>query len=323
MKCVKDFLQKNWDRQRFLLLGYSGGPDSKALLYSLLDAGCDKIHVAHVDHGWRQESAEEALEIAAHIRLLGLKFSTCRLEFSDSKNAEEAARNGRLDFFTTLFKEGDIQALVLGHQADDLAETALKRVLEGAHLSFLGGMQKISYFNQMPVWRPLLSIRKQVLIDFLEDRHQSYIQDVTNFNPVYLRSRMRVETLPLLEASFGKNFISNLCLLSERSNELRQYFENKIQKAKIVKLAFGVLVYCSPFDRVEARFLLQKIARSLSITLTASVLEEILDRIADVHSFKKIILNNFIITNVKGWVCFLQIQNLGKKEKFEILQSII
>ena len=323
MKCVKEFLQKHWDKQKVLLLGYSGGPDSKALLYSLLEAGCDKIHVAHVDHGWRKESAQEALEIETHIQSLGLQFSSCRLEFSDQKNAEEKARNQRLEFFNSLFLKGDIQALVLGHQADDLAETALKRVLEGAQLSFLGGMQPISVFNNMPIWRPLLDVRKQDLIEFLQSKHLSYIEDKTNFNPLYLRSRMRVETLPLLESSFGKNFISNLCLLSQRSYELQKYLEAKTKDAKILAIPFGVLVYCKPFDRIEARFLLQKIAKSLRITLTAPVLEAVLDKIDAPQSFKKIAVNGCFITNVKGWIGFLQIPNLEKNEKDQILKYII
>lgn len=137
---TKEFLFVHWDRKKPLLLGYSGGPDSKALLYALLE--CDaRPHLAHVDHGWREESRAEAEECRAEAIKLGLPFHTIRL---DIPKKEDAARIARFSFFQSLYRTGPFQALLLAHQADDLAETVLKRTLEGAHLAFLGGMEAAS-----------------------------------------------------------------------------------------------------------------------------------------------------------------------------------
>ena len=67
LKRVAQFLGAHWDGASPLLLGYSGGPDSKALLYALLEVGCNALQVAHVDHGWREESRGEAEAIRSEI----------------------------------------------------------------------------------------------------------------------------------------------------------------------------------------------------------------------------------------------------------------
>ncbi len=142
IKTILTFLQNRWDGTSPLLLGYSGGPDSKALLYALLEAGVRSLHLAHVDHGWRAESGEEAALIQQEARKLGLICHVHRLTEKKEGNLEEQARLARLRFFRKLFEEIPFQALLLAHHAGDLAETVLKRLFEGAHLCSLGGMSE-------------------------------------------------------------------------------------------------------------------------------------------------------------------------------------
>ena len=75
---VKNFLDSKLVPGKPLLLGYSGGPDSKALLYLLLQ--CRHfypidLHVAHVNHGWRPESREEAEILQGEAASLGLSWN--------------------------------------------------------------------------------------------------------------------------------------------------------------------------------------------------------------------------------------------------------
>ena len=66
-------------------------------------------------------------------------------------------------------KCGRASDLLLAHQADDWAETALKRVLEGAHLAFLGGMEPVGE-GRACIWRPLLKVRRSEILRFIEGR---------------------------------------------------------------------------------------------------------------------------------------------------------
>ena len=113
MKRVKDFLATHWEGQSPLLLGYSGGPDSKALLYLVREIEGIDLHVAHVDHGWRKESAEEAALLEEEIKSLGHVFHTTKLHMA-AKNKEAIAREERMAFFLSLFKRYPFQALLLG-----------------------------------------------------------------------------------------------------------------------------------------------------------------------------------------------------------------
>lgn len=220
---LSKFLQLHYSYEKPLLLGYSGGPDSKALLYLLLK--CMKehpfaLHLAHVDHGWRKESAEEAKILEKEAFSLGLPFHLCTLSGAQKGNLEAVCRDLRLSFFGDLQKKLGAEALLLAHQRDDVAETVLKRILEGAHLPHLSGLKPVSFINGMKVLRPLLSIPKKDIYEFLRKNHLTYFEDETNHKDCFLRGRMRNKIIPFLKEAFGKEVEANLYQISLRSQEL-------------------------------------------------------------------------------------------------------
>jgi tRNA(Ile)-lysidine synthetase, N-terminal domain len=259
---VQKFLNEYWDQKSPLLLGYSGGPDSKALLYLLLELGV-RPHLAHVDHGWREESALEAQELKKEADFLNLPFHMIRL---DPDRRESVAREKRLSFFSSLFQKIPFQALLLAHQADDGSETVLKRVLEGAHLVYLGGMKPVSTLQGLSIWRPLLSAPRSEVLAYLEKKELSSIDDKTNGDPSYLRARMRVDILPTLARSFGKEISGNLALLGQRSLELQEYLDRKTDPflAQLRKGPFGWVLPPGPSELLEMRHLLQRLGLSFS-----------------------------------------------------------
>ncbi len=254
MSVTKQFLRVHWDGKGDLLLGYSGGPDSKALLYALLECGV-KPHVAHVDHGWRKTSKEEALELKKEVEALGLIFISTRLDVKEQ--SEDAAREARYAFFAKIF--APYAALLLAHQAEDLAETVLKRVLEGAHISHFSGMQEVSLQRKMTIWRPFLKISREDILEFLSERALVPFTDPSNTDPAYLRARMRESIFPLLNKYFGKEVKNNLCLLSERALEIKEYLDRQIQNVPIQKGPWGTLVDLNGLEPIEQKHLLQKI----------------------------------------------------------------
>jgi tRNA(Ile)-lysidine synthase len=278
VKIIAEFLKRHWDGRRPLLLGYSGGPDSKALLYSLLDAGCASLHLAHVDHGWRKESKEEARALEMEAKRLNLPFHSIRLDLPESVNKEAASREARFAFFKTLFEKIPFHALLLAHHAGDAAETALKRVLEGAHLPFLGGsMEPASRMHEMNVWRPLLAVKKGEILSYLILKNLTSLTDPTNGDPAYLRARMRTEILPALAKAFGKEISDNLLLLGSRAAELKAYLEKKTEMHQLQRGPWGSFAFMAPLERVEARYLLQKWGEAEKVKLSRNLLEKALD----------------------------------------------
>ncbi|MDX8431464.1 MAG: tRNA lysidine(34) synthetase TilS [Candidatus Algichlamydia australiensis] len=213
---VIPFLRKQWNQKSPLLLGFSGGPDSMALLHMLLKVKIP-LHLAHVDHGMREEGEKEAQLLAGYADKLGLPFHLRTLRGISGRNLEERFRDERRKFFIELTEKFSFQALLLGHHADDQAEVVLKRILEGARLYNLGGMAPVSKQEKLTIWRPLLGMRKEVLIKFLHYKGVHAFEDRTNSNLHYLRARMRAEIFPYLEKKFGKQVRMSLCRLAEES----------------------------------------------------------------------------------------------------------
>lgn len=278
LKRVVEFLQAHFQPGAPLLLGVSGGPDSLALLHLLVEARHFfpmELHVAHVDHGWRPESGGEAKILEGIVRALELPFHLCVLEKGDdSKNLENRAREGRLSFFHKLYVEKGFQALVLGHQANDAAETVLKRVLEGASLTSLGGIKSVAQFEGMPIWRPLLKVSKEELVAWLEKRELAAFDDPTNRDPRFLRARMREHLLPTLAQAFGKEIQNNLCRLGEVAHEISAYLQKKIAPIleRVERTSDGLRLDLNPFlplESIEVKALLKAVAEQEEIVLSS------------------------------------------------------
>ena len=268
---VKCFLEDHWDGHSPLLIAYSGGPDSKALLLAALKWGKAPLHIAHVDHGWRETSAQEAKGFQEEAARLNLPFHTIRLQ---KKTTEAEARLLRLAFFRSLRETIPFQAVLLGHQANDLAETVLKRIFEGAHFHALFGMNSISRIEGVDLWRPLLQVSRSQILDYLHQQKISFFTDPSNQDSRYLRARMRSEIIPFLNKSFGKNVVENLNVLSNRSIVLNDYFTKRLLQLqeKIVKGPFGDWLDGTGLHRVELELLLFQI-----FPFSRQVSESILD----------------------------------------------
>ncbi len=265
---IKKFLEERGVSARPLMLGYSGGPDSKALLKLLFQ--CQRffpfeLHLAHVDHGWREESQREAkeIELEAHDLKIPLHMHRLNMEDFSKGNWEEKGRKYRLTFFSEVYARIGAQALVLGHHADDQAEVVLKRVFEGSSFFSLGGLSPQSHFLGMQIWRPLLSIQKQDVLQWLSQKGICFFQDPTNTDTRFLRGKMRKDMLPLLSSSFGKEISSNLCHLGEESREIKAYFSklNSPILSSLQKDDLGVHLDLNPFlplPHTQVKYLLKE-----------------------------------------------------------------
>lgn len=287
IKVVENFLLCR-PQKRSLLLGLSGGPDSLALLYALVNLQEQynlKLYLAHIDHGWREESGSEAEELTKLAKKLNLPLFVKKIPSSawEDGNMELIARNERLSFFNSLYQQYKCDALLLAHHADDRSETVLKRVLEGASWQGLSSLKEETIIDDMVVWRPLLTLPKKTILAWLEKEKLSSFHDYTNYDPKYLRARMRVNIIPQLTQSFGKQVSSNLCRLGEDAEELCSYLDRRIEKylSLIQPGSFGTIMNLQekcPKEFVELKHLVRSffgggVSRSIIDTI-ASLLEK-------------------------------------------------
>lgn len=223
------FLARHLDPSRSLLLGLSGGPDSLTLFH-LLMAYKEKnplhLGIAHVDHGWRTESKAEAEQLARLASHHALPFHLHLLDPQTlSGNLEAACRQERLTFFKGLCEQKGYQAVLLGHHADDQAETILKRLFEGANFTHLTGLQEKTEVEEVVLWRPLLNVRRREIEAWLKTKGIEGFHDKTNEDPRFLRARCRTQLMPYLAQTFGKEIAGNLCHLAETTQELNHFLE--------------------------------------------------------------------------------------------------
>ena len=263
---VERFLLKFSPLKSPLLLAFSGGADSTALFYALLfyrEKYEVPFHVAHVDHRWRDESVEEASvlkslavdhQVPFHLKTL----DPCVLK----GNLEAACREERYTFFAELMKKIPFQALLTGHHQDDLAETVFKRLLEGAHWSNWHGILEESEIKGMRVLRPLLEIGKSEIQQTLAEQHISFFEDPSNYNLKFLRASFREAIFPRLNQEFGKRVQKSLAFISQESEELTDYFNDRIApyQKEVVRGPFGIfldLQQTIPEILLEIKYLLR------------------------------------------------------------------
>lgn len=285
-KALFDFLNVQWIPGRRLLLGLSGGPDSLALLYLLIqyvntNAYELPLELAHIDHGWREESTDEAEKLANLAKELNLPFHLKTLNPTFLKgNLENACRVERLKFFKELSDDLGCCALLLGHHADDQAETVLKRLFEGANLFSLEGLQSVTYWEGMCIWRPFLSVRKKYILKWLDDHQKIPFEDSTNLDSKFMRGRMRTQLLPYLSDVFGKEVSPALCRIGEEAAEFHDYLVQRLTPylELVLRSSSGALLDFNqngPSCKFEIKQLIRFLFKSEGITHSKSELESV------------------------------------------------
>lgn len=178
-----------------VICAVSGGADSVALLYAmylLKDKLRLQVKAAHFNHHLRgdESDADENFVRTLCQRLNIPLFVGGGHVTPGKKGIEAAARDARYSFLNTL--EGK---LATAHTANDNAETVLMHMLRGSGLKGLGGIPPISG----RLIRPMLSITRQEVLEFLECHELCHVCDSSNESDAFLRNRLRHHVIPLLQ----------------------------------------------------------------------------------------------------------------------------
>jgi len=192
-----------------VVVGVSGGGDSLALLLvlaALREELALELTAVYVDHGLRPtETAAEAGLVAAVANDLRVSFRTGAIPVrahaqEQGLSLEEAGRELRYRFLLQVAEEQGGARIGVAHHADDQAEEMLLRLIRGTGRAGLAGMAAI---NDRRVIRPFLSFPKARLGEYLRERRMVWREDSSNADPRFLRNRVRLELLPLLESRFN------------------------------------------------------------------------------------------------------------------------
>ena len=201
-----------------VLIGCSGGPDSTTLLDALArlaPARGWRLAVANVDHGLRAEGAAEAQLVAEMAASRDLPFRALTVSLAPGPSLQDRARDARGAALRAAAGAVNATAIALGHTADDQAETVLMRALSSATPRSLLAMAERTGL----LARPLLRVLREDTIAYCAALGIDVVDDPSNRDRRFLRSRVRHDVLPALEAVFP-GARRRLVTLAERQRSL-------------------------------------------------------------------------------------------------------
>ncbi len=189
-----------------------------ALLAALVQVaprlGCT-MEAATVDHGLRPESAAEARIVVERVLALGVRCEILRVDVQAARgphvSIQDAARRVRHAALEQFARARSCSRVALGHNADDQAETILFRVVRGTGLRGLAGIP----IRRGVFIRPLLEVSRRDIQRFVDRRGIPTIDDPSNREPRFARSRVRHEWLPFLRRENPRIDAALLALAAE------------------------------------------------------------------------------------------------------------
>lgn len=191
-----------------ILVGFSGGADSSALLLMLKaysEQSGAKIYAAHINHGIRGSEADrdeifcKEFAKSLDIEFFSVKLNVPEIAKKSGESIESAARRLRYEFFNKIMAERSIPILATAHNADDNLETVIFNLTRGAGLSGLCGIPDSRPTENGIVIRPILAMEKRDIIAFCEEHNINYVTDSTNADNEYTRNKIRNQIIPLLK----------------------------------------------------------------------------------------------------------------------------
>lgn len=180
-----------------MALAVSGGSDSTALMclaQAWARAGHPglKLTVLTVDHGLRPHSGPEARQVGEWAGGLGLPHHV--LDWTGpkpSRGIQARAREARYGLLAAWCRGNGAGLLLTAHTMDDQAETVVMRLSRTASPDSLAGIPRHGAWQDVALYRPLLSLRRDALRAYLSARGQDWIEDPSNADRRFERIRVR------------------------------------------------------------------------------------------------------------------------------------
>lgn len=219
-----------------LCVALSGGMDSVVLLHGLiLQRRFSSIRALHVNHqlsdnadSWQRHC--ESLCADLEVPLTSVSVDVSSSLGVNREGLEAQARNCRYEAFEKNIGAGE--TLLLAHHADDQYETMLLRLMRGAGVRGLSAIPIRRSLAQGDLYRPLLTLPRDQLLDYAQSSQLSWVEDESNQDSQFDRNFCRNEVLPLL-ATRWPNYRSSLA----KSNQLLGEADELMQALAEVDLA--------------------------------------------------------------------------------------
>ena len=213
-----------------VLVAISGGADSVCLLHILMQLHY-QLHAVHCNFHLRGEESNRDERFVRefcdlhHIPLHVQHFDTAHYASLHQLSIEMAAREQRYTYFESLRNSLHAQAIAIAHHQEDNAETLLLNLIRGTGLRGLCGIRP----KNGHVVRPLLSLSRQVIIDYLHQNKLTYVTDSTNLSNQFARNKIRLQVIPLLQ-QINPAAVSNIITSMENLSEVEKIYHYTMEE---------------------------------------------------------------------------------------------
>lgn len=214
-----------------LVIAYSGGVDSHVLLDMVVQV--QQLHqrpikIIHVHHGLSQYANDWANHVEQVAQAYNVDYVIKRVIVNQQQaSLEDAARQARYQAINQELVIGDV--LLLAHHQQDQAETFLLRLMRGSGVTGLAAMKdsNVVPFNRLtiPAWRPLLTVNKNQILAYAQQRQLKWIEDDSNTDERLNRNYLRHQVIPTLQQRWPQT-VERVSAASQRLQEAEQLLQD-------------------------------------------------------------------------------------------------
>jgi tRNA(Ile)-lysidine synthase len=233
-KLIREYNMFGLDSEDNILVAFSGGSDSSALLFFLIAyMGKDKkdrIYAAHMNHKLRGQEADSDEKFAVetcgkyNVKIFTEQRDIPEIARISKKSVEEAARDERYDFLKkTADNIGGSVKIATAHTASDNTESVIFNLSRGCGIDGLRGIPPVN----RNIIRPFLSCPKEYILEYCEKNNIDHVEDKTNSDEIYTRNFIRLNIASKLKEKFN-NLDENIFKTTEIMRDASDFLNSVV-----------------------------------------------------------------------------------------------
>lgn len=184
------------------------------------------FEVAHCNFQLRGEDSnldQKLVEDSCLANQINCHIKKFKITNKSQQSVQMQARHLRYAWFNELLQIQKLDHLVTAHHANDQVETFFINFIRGSGLEGLTGI------NNHQILRPLLPFSKNEIINFAKENKIAYREDLSNNDNKYVRNKIRLEVLPVLE-ELNPSFIQTANQNMDWINKHLLFFKEQSEK---------------------------------------------------------------------------------------------
>ena len=293
-----------------LAVAVSGGPDSLALTYltkcySLKNEIKVKYYI--VNHKLREESSLEAKTVKNILNKIDVQCKILKWNGKKpSKNIQAVARDKRYFLLAKECKKNNIKYLLLGHHLNDLFENFLIRFVRGSGLNGLVSFDKNTKYKdqKLQVLRPLLDLEKKDLLYISKEVFNFFVEDPSNINENYQRTRIRNLLYSLEKEGLDKKkLLLTINNLKDSDRSIKFYVNRNLKQNTVFSKKKNIYTLNQSFFDQSHEIIFRSLTRIVQILgkkyypVRGKSINELINRI-NTKSFSKVTLGGCFIDRI-------------------------